>query len=95
MPSERSEEKAISWGCLQETVVWLGHGEGGIVGSSRPRAEISKEETDVRKRQLRRRRGDEPPTVESLAGGVDDGEIIAGTAPNHQIERAPLLDLGG
>lgn len=75
--------------------MWLGHGEGGVVGSSRPRAEISTEETDVRKRQLRRRRGDEPPTVESLAGGIDDGEIIAGTAPNHQIERAPLLDLGG
>lgn len=35
------------------------------------------------------------PTVESLAGRIDDGEIIAGTAPNHQIERAPLLDLGG
>lgn len=34
------------------------------------------------------------PTVESLAGRVDDGEIIAWAAPNHQIERAPLLDLG-
>lgn len=49
----------------------------------------------MRKHQLRRRRGSAAPTVESLAGGVDDGEVIAGTAPNHQIEWAPLLDLGG
>lgn len=70
--------------------------EDRVVGSSYPRAEISKEKTYVRKHQLRRwGRVSTAPTVEALAGRVDDGEVIARTAPNHQIERAPLLDLGG
>lgn len=33
------------------------------------------------------------PTVETLPGRVDDGQVVAGAAPNHQIEGAPLLYL--
>lgn len=33
------------------------------------------------------------PTIETLPGRVDDGQVVAGAAPNHQIKGAPLLYL--
>lgn len=37
--------------------------------------------------------GRETLTVEPLPGWVDDGEVIAGAPPDHQVEGAPLLYL--
>lgn len=34
-------------------------------------------------------------TVQAFPEGVDDGEVVAGAAPNQQIKRTPLTDLDG
>lgn len=34
-------------------------------------------------------------TVQAFPEGVDDGEVVAGAAPDQQIKRTPLTDLDG
>lgn len=34
-------------------------------------------------------------TIQAFPEGVDDGEVVAGAAPDQQIKRTPLTDLDG